>query len=124
MPARTVSISTPDGTAGEYVDTRDLSAGWGSGGEGSGRPVRWKSFGFDFALDTCAPVVDFPAPVLDFVGFAVGGGTSGGYVYGSRGISSVLTRCIWNEMVSRSCFSEQSKSRWFTPAQGHQTYWF
>jgi hypothetical protein len=40
MPARTVSISTPAGTAGEYAETRDLSAGWGSGGEGNGRPVR------------------------------------------------------------------------------------
>jgi hypothetical protein len=75
MPARTASISTPDGIAGEYADTRDLSAGWGSGGEGNGRPVRLKSFGFDFALDTCAPAVDFPVPVLDFIGFAMGGGT-------------------------------------------------
>src|SRR5216684_7726624 len=51
MPARMVSISTPDGKAGECADTRDLRAGWGSGGEGNGRPARCESLGFDFALD-------------------------------------------------------------------------
>ena len=92
MPARTVSISTPDGTAGEYDDTRDLSAGWGSGGDGTERPV--ESIGFGFALDTCAPAADFPVPALDFAGFAAGGGAGVGYVYGSRGTLSALTRCI------------------------------
>jgi hypothetical protein len=92
MPARTVSISTPDGTTGEYADTRDLSAGWGDGGDGNERPM--ESLGFGFALETCAPAADFPAPALDLAGFAAGGGTGAGYVNGSRGTSSALTRCI------------------------------
>ena len=92
MPARTVSISTPDGTAGEYADTRDLSAGWGDGGDGNERPK--ESLGFAFALDACAPAAAFPVPALDFAGFAVGGGIGAGYVNGSRGTLSALTRCI------------------------------
>ncbi len=94
MPARMVSISTPDGKAGECADTRDLRAGWGSGGEGNGRPARCESLGFDFALDGWGAAVDLPAVALDFVGFAVGGGTGSGYVYGSQGMLSVFTRCI------------------------------
>jgi hypothetical protein len=92
MPARTVSISTPEGTTGEYVDTRDFSAGWGSGGDGNERPV--ESLAFGFGLDTCAPAADFPVLDLDFAGFATGGGTGAGYVYGSRGTLSALTCCI------------------------------
>jgi len=78
-----VSINTPDGKAGECADTRDLRAGWGSGGEGNGRPARCGDWGFDFALDGWAAAVDFPAVFLVFAGFAVGGGTGCGYVYGS-----------------------------------------
>lgn len=94
MPARMVSISTPDGNAGECADTRDLRAGCGSGGEGNGRPVRWGDFGFDFVFDACPPAVDLPVPVLDFVVFTLGGGGGCGYVYGSWGTLSVFTCCI------------------------------
>jgi hypothetical protein len=85
-------MSTPEGTAGEYADTRDFSAGWGSGGDGNERPVG--SLGFGFALDTCAPAADFPVLALDFAGFAAGGGAGAGYVYGSLGTLSALTCCI------------------------------
>ena len=92
MPARTVSISTPEGTAGEYADTRDFRAGWGSGGDGNKRPVG--SLGFGFALVTCTPAADFPVLALDFAGFVGGGGGGVGYVYGSQGTLSALTCCI------------------------------
>jgi hypothetical protein len=94
MPTRMVSISTPDGTAGECADKRDLRAGCGSGGEGKGRPVGWGNLGFGFVLDACPPAVDLAPPVLDFVVFTLGGGAGCGYVYGSLGMLSVFTRCI------------------------------
>lgn len=89
MPALIVSTSTPDGSAGEYTESRLARGGWGSGGTGSLRPVGLVGAGGGFALDAgCLPLTAF--------GGGAGRGTcfGGVHVYGDLGTLSGLLRCM------------------------------
>lgn len=113
IPALTASMSTPDGSAGEYGDTLLVSGGHGCGGGGTfgGRFVPGE--GEIVVFDT-EPVPE-ESLVLAFAGCfpfdGVGGAgasvvcAGGSVLYGGLGTLSGLSIWIWSAIISRSCFS-------------------
>ena len=109
MPAFTVSISTPEGRAGEYGETRLVSCGQGWGGEGTlaGRfvPGDGEIVVFDTEVAFDPPFAGcFPLGGAEGAGGSVVWGV-GSESYGALGTLSGLSIWIWSEIISRSCFS-------------------
>ena len=109
IPAFTASISTPDGSAGEYGDTLLVSCGHGCGGEGTFCRRFVPSDSDIVVFDTD---VDFDPPFagcLPLTGVAGAGVVSVcvavSVLYGGFGTLSGLSIWIWNEIISKSCFS-------------------
>ena len=109
IPALTASISTPDGSAGEYGETLLVSCGHGCGGAGTFCRRFVPGDGDIVVFDTDVDLDPPFAGCLPFTGVAGAGVASGCAVasvsYGGLGLLSGLSSWIWNEIISNSCFS-------------------